>query len=345
MKIYSIIFDELVSAKRLFEAWYEFRKGKGNRQDVQEFERHLEKNIFRLHRDLISQKYEHSYYTSFFIYDPKLRHIRKACVRDRIVQQTLYTTLTQIYDKQFIHNVYSSRIGKGTHKAVKNFGRFVFKVSRNFTRTCWTLKCDIRKFYDSIDHEILFKVLCKTIKDEKALRLLNNIIGSFHIEGVKGKGAPIGNLTSQIFTNVYLNEFDQFLKHNLRIKYYLRFADDCLFLSHKKQELVALIPKIQEFLSQHLKLILHPNKIILRPIQQGVDFLGYVTLPHHKVIRKTTERRMIRKLKKIQKDLYQDKLTNKNMHQSLQSYLGMLSHANAHALSQELLNVFLWKKL
>lgn len=343
MKIYTSIFDELTSTERLFEAWLEFRKGKTKRKDIQEFGRYAERNIFKLRHDLVSEKYRHGEYTSFFIHDPKLRHIRKACVRDRIVHQTLYTSLRQIYEPKFIDTVYSSRLGKGTHRAVEALRRLTWKVSRNFTRECWGLKCDIKRFYDSVDHATLFSLLQRTIKDERALRLLKNVIESFHVEGAQGKGAPIGNLTSQIFTNIYLNEFDQFVKHTLKVKHYLRFADDHLFLSHKKSELQALIPQIELFLQEKLKLNLHPDKIILRPLHQGIDFLGYVTLPHHRVLRATTKRRMFRKLGVRHDEFYKGKVTGESLNQTLQSYLGMLSHADTQLLSQDVKNIFSWR--
>ena len=120
----------MVSAERLFQAWFLFRKGKRNRKDVQEFERNLEQNVFKLHRELFAKKYQHGTYSSFYIHDPKLRHIRKACVRDRLVHQTIYTSLTEIFEPKLIHNIYSCRLGKGTHKAVNQLRKMTWKVSK-----------------------------------------------------------------------------------------------------------------------------------------------------------------------------------------------------------------------
>ena len=227
----------MISPERLFEAWYEFKKGKSARRDVQEFGRHAEKHIFKLRRELISGTYRHSPYESFFVHDPKRRHIRKASVRDRLVHHTLHMTLRQIYEPRLYSGVYSNRIGKGTHRAVDALQSAVWKVSKNLKRPCWALKCDIKRFYDSVDHEILKGTLAKVIHDDRVLHLLSHVIDSFHVEGTVGKGAPIGNLTSQIFTNIYLNSFDQYVKHALRVKHYLRFADDCLFLAPSRHEL------------------------------------------------------------------------------------------------------------
>jgi RNA-directed DNA polymerase len=340
VKTYTSLFQEITATEKLFEAWFAFKKGKVNRIDVQEFARHVERNIFKLQRELISGSYRHGNYASFFIHDPKLRHIRKAYVRDRLVHQSLHTVLMRIYEPKFIHHVYSSRIGKGTHRAVDELRSMSLKASRNLTRECWSLKCDIKKFYDSVDHQVLIGILRKTIKDQKTLELIRNVINSFHVEGSLGKGAPIGNLTSQIFTNIYLNEFDQFVKHTFKVEHYLRFADDMIFLSHSKQELKSLIPKIEEFLSSSLKLQLHPHKIILRPLSQGIDFLGYVTLPKHRVLRTTTKRRMVGKLLEKHQELFANNISGESFNQTLQSYLGMLSHSDSHSLSDDIKNWF-----
>lgn len=333
----------MTSVERLFNSWRLFRQGKAQRSDVQEFERNLEKNIFQLHRDLRSKTYKHASYNSFYIQDPKVRHIRKACVRDRLVHQAVYSILEEIFEPKLIHDLYSARVGKGTHAGVNALVRMARKVSKNNTKPCWALKCDVRKFYDSVDHECLLKLLHKTVKDESSLCLIETIIRSFHCEGSPGKGLPIGNLTSQIFTNIYLDELDQFIKHELGTKHYVRFADDFVLLSGRKKYLEELLPKIRGFLTEGLKLELHPNKISLRPLSQGIDFLGHVILPHHKVLRTMTKRRMLRKLTERQSAYFQSEISGDSLNQTLQSYLGMLSHADAFALTQDLKNRFCWK--
>ena len=342
MRIFNSLFCDMASAEALFAAWHEFRRGKTERKDVLEFGRHVERNIFCLHRELVSRRYKHSAYDSFFIHDPKVRHIRKAQVRDRIVHQAAYTVLTRTYEPKLIHHVYSSRLGFGTHRAVNALQAMTRKVSKNLTRPCWALKCDIKKFYDTVDHEILQRLLGRTIHDEAALWLLREIIGSFHTEGTPGKGIPIGNLTSQVFTNIYLNEFDQFAKHTLRVKHYLRFADDMIFLAPTRGELEELLNKVRAFLADKLRLELHPQKIVISPLHQGIDFLGYVTLPHHRVLRTKTGRRMRRKLSERLKGYFDGATPDDSMNQTLQSYLGMLSHADTHKLQEEIKNTFCW---
>jgi retron-type reverse transcriptase len=339
------VFDKMTSVESLFDSWRLFRSGKSGRRDVQEFERNLEKNIFQLHRDLVGKKYKHAAYTSFFIQDPKVRHIRKACVRDRLVHQAIYTALVRIFEPQLIHDLYSSRLGKGTHAGVNAVAHMARKVSKNNTKPCWALKCDVRKFYDSVDHESLINLLGKKVSDDAAMSLIKGVIESFHCEGTLGLGLPIGNLTSQVFTNIYLNELDQFIKHTLRIKHYARFADDFVLLSNRKRDLEAALPRIQNFLAEQLKLELHPHKISLRPLAQGIDFLGYVILPNHRVLRTTTKRRMLRKVSERHSGYFKGEVAGDSFNQTMQSYLGMLSHADTHELTQNLKNQFCWKEL
>ena len=178
--------------------------------------------------------------------------------------------------------------------------------------------------------------------DEDARWLIETIINSYHYEGTPEKGMPIGNLTSQIFTNIYLNAFDQFAKKMLKSQHYLRFADDMLFLSVDKKFLEQLVPKIENFLKLKLKLKLHPKKIILRPLHQGIDFLGYVTLPHHRVLRTKTRRRMERKLNEKLNFYFEGELSSDSYRQTMNSYLGILSHANTFKLQEKVKNEFCW---
>jgi hypothetical protein len=217
------------------------------------------------------------------------------------------------------------------------------KESRNNTRACYVLKCDIRKFFDSIDHNILLEILDRKIKDQKVMNLMQEIIGSFSSKKSNlfcKKGVPIGNLTSQIFANIYMNEFDQFIKHKLKVKHYGRYTDDFVVVSKDKEYLARLIPLISKFLNESLKLELHPKKVKIIPYHRGVDFLGYVVFPHHILVRKKTKQRIIRKLM-LRLDQYQKGIIEKKTFlASLQSYLGVISYANAYKFSENLKNNF-----
>jgi len=270
----------------LLEAWQEFVKGKRNRKDVQEFQLRLMDNVLDLHLDLKNKTYHHDGYHAFSISDPKPRNIHKATVRDRLLHHAAHRILYPYFDKKFIHDSYSCRLNKGTHKSMNQFHKYFRKISRNNTRTCWVLKCDIKKFFASIDHTILLEILKKHILD----------------------------------LDILMNEFDHYMKHELKIQYYIRYADDFLVLSSDKNILSQNVRYIVHFLQQKLKLSLHPDKVFIKTIASGADFLGWVHFPHHRVLRTTTKKRMFRKL------------STNFFHESLISYLGLLKHGNTHKL-------------
>ena len=241
--------------ENLLEAWCEFLKGKKNKKDVQEFERNLMENIISLHHDLKNKTYKHGPYIPFKISDPKPRDIHKASVRDRLLHHAIYRFLYPYFDRKFIFDSYSCRLNKGTHRAINRLRDFSRKVSKNYTKQCFVLKCDIRKFFASIDHEVLKDILKKHISDQNILWLLGQVIDSFESEKTKqsnfsnlGVGLPLGNLTSQLLVNIYMNEFDHFMKRELKVKYYIRYADDfVIFLNDKKISRRAYSKKRQVF--------------------------------------------------------------------------------------------------
>ncbi len=238
------------------------------------------------------------------MYDPKRRHIHKAQVRDRVVHQAVFRQLYKIFDPSFIFDSYACRFNKGTHAGLKRLEIFLRKETQNYTRNVWVLKCDIAKFFDSIDHEILENILFEKEKD---------------------KGLPLGNVTSQLFANIYMNEFDQFMKHELKAKYYIRYCDDFLIVSYEREFLESLLPKISDFLEQKLMVKLHPKKVEIRKVSQGIDFLGYVILPHYKVLRTSTKKRILRRVKEV---------LSKG---SMCSYVGILSHCKGYKISKKFL--------
>lgn len=327
MKAEELSYVDIITIDRLFQAWDEFKKEKRNKKDVQQFERHLEDNLFELYSQLIKKTYRHGAYQDFYVTDPKIRHIHKSKVKDRVLHHLLYKYLYELFDKHFIYDSYSCRKGKGTHKAVRRLEKFARIVSKNYTRDCWSLKLDIKKFFASVDHNILKILISKKIKDKDIIWLLNNVIDSFSSELGEGKGIPLGNLTSQIFANIYLNKLDQFVKHKLKMKYYLRYADDFLILNTESEWHEDYLNAIDEFLRDNLKLELHPKKIVTRKLRWGIDFCGYIVLSHYILPRTKTKRRILKKV--MQGSDYQ----------ALQSYLGYLSHSNSFKLAEELRNL------
>ena len=179
MKTYEHVSEKIASPEALFRAWDEFKRGKRMKEDVLAFEKELEGNIFCLHRDLISKRYKHGPYDDFFIQDPKLRHIYKASVRDRVLHHAMFAALNPIFEPTYIPNSFSCRVGKGTHKGVETLAQMLRAVSKNGTQPCYALKCDIRKFFDSIDHDILLTILEERIIDPETRWLMREVIESY----------------------------------------------------------------------------------------------------------------------------------------------------------------------
>lgn len=319
-------YEDIISVDNLLSAWREFLSGKRSKPDVQLFASHLMDNILQLHADLANGSYQHGGYKQFNISDPKPRVIHKASVKDRLLHHAIYRQLYPFFDRTFISDSYSCRLNKGTHKALDRFRFMANKVSRNNTRVCWVLQCDIRKFFASINQAVLLRILQQYISDKRTIGLLQNVIESFSL--TQRKGLPLGNLTSQLLVNIYLNEFDQFVKHELKARWYIRYADDFVVLSENKAWLESLIPQIRTFLAQELDLALHPKKVTVKTLASGVDFLGWVNFPAHRVLRTATRHSMFRKLRE------------NTTPETLQSYLGLLQYGNTHKINQQVLNEY-----
>lgn len=327
MKKLSDVYQNIISVENLLDAWREFVRGKKNKRDVQLFQYSLSENILALHVDLKEKTYVHGGYESFKISDPKPRHIHKASVRDRILHHAIYRCLYPFFDRMFIADSYSCRVDKGTHRAIKRFTTFSRKVSNNHTRTIRVLKGDIRKCFASVDQDILMSILRKRIDDSDILWLLERVIMSFDSRA-PGRGLPLGNLTSQLLINIYLNELDQFMKHQLKVKHYIRYADDFVVFSHNKQALQKVLTLIDAFLRLNLRLELHPDKVFIKTLASGVDFLGWVHFPDHRVLRTVTKRRMFRRVRET-----------KGKQETVASYLGMLQWGNGWKLQFRLKEV------
>jgi len=338
MKIYKDLFNNIISAENLFLAWDKFKNGKRNKKDVRIFEWNLEENIFKLHRDLKNKIYKHGAYHAFKISDPKPRNIHKAQVRDRILHHAVFQVLNPLFEPCFISASFSCREDYGTHRGVQYLQDVLRKASKNGSISCFVLKCDIKKFFDSIDHDILISILRKKIKDEDAIWLLGQIISSFSDYSLLGKekGVPIGNLTSQLFANIYMNEFDQFVKNSLRVKYFLRYTDDFLILSEDKTYLENLLPEVVSFLGDNLSIKIHEEKTKIQKISRGIDFLGYVVFNKYKLVRTKTKRRIIRKFKRKIIECSQGYISKNSLSQLLRSCLGFFSHAESYAIEENL---------
>ena len=311
------MFEKIISLENLFDAWTEFKKGKASKNDVAEFEISLEDHIFRLHEDLKNSNYKHNSYTSFFVSDPKLRHIHKASVRDRLLHHAVHRVIEPTWDKTFIFDSWSSRKNKGTHAAVKRLQNLGLKLSRNHTNALWVLKLDIRKFFNSVNHDILLSIIKRQTHDAILMILLQEIINSF------SPGLPLGNLTSQLFANIYMNELDQFIKRQLKIIGYIRYTDDVVLINSNRELLLNSLEKIIYFLRERLCLNVHPKKVILKTYSSGVDYLGYVCFPHFRVLRTKTKQRMFKRINK----------------KNFASYSGILKHCRSYVLKMKLTKI------
>lgn len=305
--------------ENLLETWKRFVRGKRHKNDVMKYEAKLADNLVLLHGLLQKRTYAHSSYSAFNISDPKPRNIHKATVQDRLLHHLIYKELYPYFEQRFIFDSFSCRENKGTHRALDRFRLFARKVSKNNTNTCYVLKCDIKKFFASVDHDILKSILRRHIADQEMLWLIDEIISSFQSTR-DGVGLPLGNLTSQLLVNVYMHEFDMFIKQELRVEYYIRYADDFAIMADNKEYLEGLLPKLHTFLNERLKLHMHEHKVYIKTFATGVDFLGWIHFPHHRQIRTTTKRKIMKKLKWYPKP------------ETISSYRGLLLHGDTYNL-------------
>ena len=317
--MFKVKYTNIITIENLLATWETFLRGKRKKKDVIAFQIQLGDNIVQLQKELKEKTYEHGEYSAFNISDPKPRNIHKAQVRDRIVHHLLYKELYQYFEERFIFDSYSCRKYKGTHKALDRFNTFARKVSKNYTRTCYVLKCDIKKFFASIDQTVLLKILDRHIEDTDIKWLIGQVLKSFHT-AVLGIGLPLGNLTSQLLVNIYMHEFDMYMKQELKVKYYIRYADDFVILSEDKKYLETILPKIEQFLNSKLHLKLHPDKVYIQTYSSGVDFLGWVHFSHHRVIRTTTKRKIVKNMKWYPRP------------ETVNSYRGLLGHGDTYKM-------------
>jgi len=326
-------FDKIINLENIFRAWSVFRAGKEKKVEVLFFEGNIEDNLFSLYFSLKNGIYQHQAYEYFKISDPKKRDIHKASLRDRIVHQIFYDYLVEIYEPIFIEHSYSSRIGKGSHKAVQQLRIFSKEIAkRNFGR-CYGAKCDVRKYFENIDHKILLEILQENIADERILHILEEIIHSFH--GLSGKGIPLGNITSQIFANIYLNELDQVVK-SLKIKHYVRYNDDFVILDYNKVRMVENVRKIKMFVERNLLLQIPKEKISFHKLKWGIDFCGYLILPNAVLLRRKTKRRMLKNIFHTAEKLRIGKIASLDFRAIFNSYCGLLKHCNSFHLKNKL---------
>lgn len=320
------------------KAFRKARKGKSKKWYVIEFENNLKNNLLQLRYELETLTYHPRPLKRFIIRDPKTRVIHASCFVDRIVHHALCNIIEPIFDRTFIYDSYANRKKKGTHAALKRFDYFKRKVSNNgrFVRNAkddnmiigYALKADIKHYFDTVDHKVLLNIIQKKIKDEKIIWLIRRILDN-HDFKVLGKGMPIGNLTSQFFANVYLNELDYFVKHKLKARYYFRYVDDFVILHRTKEVLKNYKKQINEFL-KIIKLELHSEKSRIMPLHKGISLLGFRVFYNYKLPRRSNKRKFESKLAKLIGEYERDEITKEKLMESIKGWFAYAKWRNTY---------------
>lgn len=324
LKRHGNLFEKITDIDNIYRAYYNARRGKGWQRAVVKFNEDIDNNLIGIRDSLINKTFTTSTYKTKLIHEPKKREVYiLPFAPDRIVQHAIMNVIEPIWERLFIYDSYACRVGKGIHAGSRRVMEFIRK-------NAYCMQCDISKFYPSIDHDILFTIIKKKIKCEDTLDLFHNIINS--IDGYKN--VPIGNYTSQWFGNLYMNELDQYLKHEHKVKYYIRYCDDFILFHNSKKILSQLAAIIKDFVENKLKLRL--KKCSIFPISQGLDFLGYRHFRNYILLRKSTTKRVIKRLRNMPHDLKDGKISQDQFRSSLASTQGWLKWANTYNLQLHL---------
>ena len=314
----------------LWQAWKDAARGKRSNPNVASFEYDLEHNLLTLQRELETQTWQPGAYYSFYILDPKRRLISAAPFRDRVVHHALCNIIEPLFERTFIGDSYANRVGKGTHRALDRAQGFA-------RRYPYVLQCDVRQFFPSIDHAILRSILARKIGDERTLWLCEQILqsgedlltdeydmvwfpGDDLLAATRPRGLPIGNLTSQFWGNVYLNELDQFVKRELRVRAYLRYVDDFLLFAEDKRTLWAWRRAILDFLPT-LRLTLHEGSSTVYPVRTGIPFLGWRVYPDHRRLRRKNGVAFQRRYRRLRRAYARGEISAEKVRQSVQGWI------------------------
>jgi len=337
-KTHRHLFEQIVAFDNLHQAYIKARQNKRYRSEVLSFSANLEEELLLLRRELIDRTYCTGRYRRFTVREPKTRLVAASPFRDRVVHHALCNIIGPIFEATFIHDSYACRVGKGTHAGADRVTEFL----RHAHRQCgevWVLKGDVAGYFPSVDHGILLRMIERKVRCPGTLWLVEEILDSWHTEGRPGSGIPIGNLTSQLWANLYLNELDQFVKHELKRRWYVRYMDDWVVLANNKGELQQVRADIADFLGDHLVLQLN-SKTSVFPAAQGIDFLGYRIWATHRLLRKSSVKRMRCRLGKFERDYGSGAVELDHITASIMSWLGHASHADCYSLKKRLFQDF-----
>jgi len=350
MKTYKHLYEKICSYENLFLAYKRARKGKTKKRYIIVFEANLRKNLLELQEELINNSYYPKPLKTFILRDPKTRKISKAEFRDRIVHHAICNIIEPFFDKIFIHDSCANRLGRGNLFGLRRFDLFKRKIcengniiknkfnDKNYVKG-YCLKADIKHYFQEVCHNILVRTIYKKIRDNKLISLIKKILENGKVK--EGIGMPLGNLTSQFFANIYLNELDYFVKHELKAKYYIRYVDDFVILHESKIQLEIFKIRISRFLKEALKLELHIQKSRILCLSQGIDFVGFRNFYYHRLLRKRNIKNMAHKIKLFKKG----KLSYEKILESFQGWNAYAKWANSFTLSKEFTKKLILKNI
>lgn len=333
----SCIFESIFDFENILRSAYQCRKGKAKSKSALIFFDNLEENVISIQNDLIWDSYKPSPYRHFYVFEPKRRLISAPHFRDRVVHRAIYNILEPMFDRRYMYDSYACRKGKGAHKGADRVQMFIRDVERDNGKA-YALKADVKHYFSSINHDILKSILRKKLRCNRTIILLEKIIDSSPSD-ISGVGIPLGNLTSQLFANVYLHELDFYMKHTLRIKRTVRYMDDICVIHHDKSQLHQWRDDIEQFLSKRLGLVTN-SKTQVFPISKtngrALDFLGFRIYGTHRLLRKSSIKRIKTKLRKYRKMFADGSLSLSDIDANIQSWIGHASHANTEGLKRSL---------
>lgn len=357
------MYEEICHLEHLLQAHRRAQLDNRYKRKICAFTFSLEENLLRLRWELLQDVYIPRPYTYFMLHDPKTRAIAAPDIRDRVVQHALVDVIQPLFERQFINDSYACRANKGTHFAAQRLKRFLM-AARSFhgkNTPIYVLQCDIRKFFQSVSWEILLTIIGKTVKCPKTMTLVHTIVTTHQSAAVSKiangtqmslfdqviptnpsisvetrTGLPIGNLTSQLFANIYLNELDHFVKEMLRVRWYARYMDDFLILHSDRTYLKRLKDTIDSYLQNTLHLSLHPDKLTIKNVSDGVPFVGYRIFYDHILVRGSTLHRIERNYHAKAKQVKHNRLTRQKLAETKASIIGHLKHANSYGLTKSL---------
>jgi len=322
------LFRRVVDFDNLYRAFAGASHGKRERSEVRAFEYHLETRLWEIHDELRGGAYGWAPFHRFWVRDPKRREIRAAPFRDRVVHHALFNVLDPIFRRGFIADTYACIPGRGTHSAVARYRAFV----RARQGRGYRVQGDIRRYFASVDHGVLLERLRHRIGDARLLALLETLVS--HGGEEAGRGMPIGSLTSQLFANVYLDPLDHFVNERLRVRHYLRYMDDFLLLAADRREARDRLGAVGAFLTEHLRLELNPRRVVVAPVSEPCDLLGYVHYADGRSrVRWRNVRRLWRRLPALARRVAGGEIGSESARASVASWFGLAKYADAFGLS------------